>query len=483
MSSISDSIQKLRERMGAMGKRGESSEGAAPSGKFDAKKAVTWVKAHPAIVASLGLMLIAPTVAWWFSSDLHAAADEASKKRASEMAALDKLEKTSVEIVLPGRAAEAQSGVVTPKMVAAYEELAGKLRSDAVEVQKASLQHNQKGRSKLFADIRVTRENANLLGQEVFDSVHAHVLATLADVRGGTPPADDGLLDQVQRRQDQFIAAERKADRKSLNEEQLTRLKTALLEKRLQIYADRAANLSFYADPETLGLPDSPEKAGTPPKEPILFDWQWRAWVVDDLLHAFATANKGYRNVVDAPIKRVLSITVYDDPSVAAAVAKSDAPPPDAAAAAAPADPNAPAAAPAVAPIDPKMAVAYNFANTFTGRVSNQLYDVRITRVGLVIATSMLPEVLNAIAAQNFMTVTNVFIRPADAFAAADEGYIYGAAPVSEVWLTIETVWMREWMAKLMPAELQQAKGTDGRTTDQPATDAAPEAAAVPPTT
>jgi hypothetical protein len=70
--------------------------------------------------------------------------------------------------------------------------------------------------------------------------------------------------------------------------------------------------------------------------------------------------------------------------------------------------------------------------------------------------------------------VTGLEVRPADAFAAADEGYVYGAAPVSEIRMTVETIWMRPWLAKLMPAELQKLKGTDGRSGDEPAPAPAP---------
>jgi hypothetical protein len=72
-------------------------------------------------------------------------------------------------------------------------------------------------------------------------------------------------------------------------------------------------------------------------------------------------------------------------------------------------------------------------------------------------------------------------IRPADAFEAADLGFIYGPDQVSEVMMRIETVWLKSWLARLMPAELQKSKGTDGRTSDDPppaAPDAAPADAA-----
>lgn len=495
MSSLTDSWQKMRERMGGIGRKsggGEGGDGAPSQGsKFDAKAAIGWVKRNPAIVASLGVLILAPVVAWWFASDLHAAADELSNKRATEMAELEKLEKSSVEIVLPGKAPEAQTGVVTPKMVAAYEELAGKLRTDAMEVQRQALKHNQGDRNALIAPVKVEKGNQLLIADEVFNACYAHLGALMDQLKVGAAPSEQGLADQLQRRQDQFIAGERKSDRKSLNDEQLARLRAALLDKRLQIYADAATGISFYADKDRLGLPVVAD-AGTPPHEGILFDWQWRTWIAEDLLRAFAAANKPYRCVLDAPVKRVISMTIFDDPAVSglATAASAETPagpdgaapgaPPPAEAGAAPAE-GAAAAAAATTPIDPKTAVAYNFASTFTGRVTGPLYDVRRVSVRLIVATAMLPEVLNAIGRQNFMTVTNLRLAPADAFVAADEGYIYGQAPVSEVTMTVETVWMREWMGKLMPPDLQRAKGTDGRTTDQAA--APSEGGAAAPTT
>ena len=481
MSSISDAIQKVRDSLSSLGKRGggSSSEGSSGS-KFDPKAALTWVKSHPVIVVSIAIMVVAPCIAWWFSSDIYAARDAAATKRVQEMAALEKLEKSSVEIALPGVAAEQKVGVLNENTVLAYKKLADRLRADAQAIQKAALAHNQQDRAKLVKDVTVTRENVNLIAEEVFDAVQARAATDLKESRAGKPPSDQGLLDQLQRRQDQFIAAERKADRKSLNEEQLARLQHSLVDKRLQLYADAAANTSFYADVADLGLPAEATEAGTPPSETKMFLWQWRLWVIEDVLKAVNSANKPYRGVVDAPVKRILSLVVREDsipkPAAAAAAteevpAEGSTPPADGAAAGATGAADAVVAAPvapALPPLDPKAVVKYDFAKSMTGRVSNSMYDVRYVTVRMVVATSMIPEVLNAIARQNFMTVTGMDVRPTDAFEAADEGFIYGAAPVSEVKLTIESVWLRPWIAKLMPRELQTLKGTDGRTTEDP---------------
>jgi len=481
VSSLTDSIQKIRDSLSKLGKRGGSAEGGSDGsggagGKFDPKAAVAWVKTHPLIVAAVALMVIAPVTAWWFASDIHAANDEAANKRAQEMAVLEKLEKSTVEISLPGVATEQKVGVVNEKAVESYKQLAQKLHGDSVAIQRAALEHNQGSRNALFADIKRTAGNTNTIAETVFDAVRAHAAAVLKDVRAGMPPSDESLTEQLQRRQDQFIATLRKADRKSLSEEEMQQLKNELRDKRLQLYADSAVNLSFYADIDTIGLPGSPMEAGSPPSETSLFLWQWREWIIEDILRAAASANKPYRSVSDAPVKRVLSIAVREDvlPKVAAPAA--DAP---ADAGAAPAADAAAAPPMAIPPIDMKAPVTYDFTKSVTGRVSNSLYDVRTATVRMVVASSMLPEVLNAIARQNFMTVTSLEVASADAFAAADDGFVYGAKPVCEIKLTVESIWLRPWLAKLMPKELCERKGTDGRTTDDPP----PEAPAAAPTT
>lgn len=474
MSSFGDSVQKLRDKLGSLGKRGGGSSGGESGGsggkaKFDAKAAVAWCKGNPVIVASLAVMVAAPVAAWWFSSELHAEADLKTEEHAKELAALERLEKTQVEIALPGREPLSQTGVVTPKMVAAFETLTGRLREDAVAVQRAAVRHNQKERTKLLADIHVRANNINTIAETVHRALMDSMAATLAAARAGQPPEFDRVVDQVQRRQDQFIFGEKKTKRSELSPDEVSKLQVALSDKRLQVYADAATNISFYADTTRLGLPASYTDAGSPPVEGKMFYWLWRAWVVEDVVRALAKANQPYRSVLDAPVKRLVSVTFTDGeplspPAVPGAAAVEGA---------------APAVLPPPPPIDVKMPVNYDFGRTFTGRQTNSLYDVRTCRVELVVATRMLPEVLNAIARENFMTVTNLQLSPANAFADAAEGYLYGPEPVSRVSLTIESVWLREWIGKLMPKDLQAARGTTGLTTDDPPP-AAPAGEALP---
>ena len=109
--------------------------------------------------------------------------------------------------------------------------------------------------------------------------------------------------------------------------------------------------------------------------------------------------------------------------------------------------------------IDIKTEAARDYSKRFTGRVSNGIYDVRLAEVTFIADTEKLPAVFDALAAQNFMTITNVRIAPADPFAAARSGFLYGIKPVSEVSATVESIWFRDWTARHMPAALRTALG------------------------
>lgn len=466
MSSLSDSIQKLRDKLNALGKRGGGGgdgERKSSGGGFDAKKAIAWGKQNPIIVISVAVMVLAPSASWWFSSQRHEEADRKTAERAKEMVALESLGRTEVEVALPGQEPWRGTGVVTPKVVADYEALTRRQREDAVAVQRAALKHNQKGRTRLATDIRVTPNNSSTIAEDVFLALRRGMEQTLQQARVGMPPDPESVLGQVQRRQDQFIAGLKKTDRKSLTPEEQAELRTALTDKCLQVYADTAANISFYGDIATLGLPRRSADAGSPPSEARMFYWQWRVWIIEDLIGALVNANKPYRNVMDSPVKRLVSIAFNPADEVLAGNRPQQpvsAPPME------DGMEGVPQGGSVFQPIDPKMPVPYDFKRVFTGRSTNPLYDVRQIRVTLIVATAGLPDVLNAIARENFMTVVNVDLAPADAFAAAAAGYVYGPDHVSRVTLTIETVWLREWIAKLMPKELQELRQTDGRTID-----------------
>jgi hypothetical protein len=85
--------------------------------------------------------------------------------------------------------------------------------------------------------------------------------------------------------------------------------------------------------------------------------------------------------------------------------------------------------------------------------------DVRYVNLDIVVETAPIPEVIDAIAQQNFMTVIWLRLNPVDSYEAARDGYYYGPEPVSHLSLQVETVWLRSWTAEHMPAATRSALG------------------------
>jgi hypothetical protein len=52
-----------------------------------------------------------------------------------------------------------------------------------------------------------------------------------------------------------------------------------------------------------------------------------------------------------------------------------------------------------------------------------------------------------------------VRLAPADPFAAARAGYLFGGRPVSQVTVTVESLWFRDWTARHMPSSVRTALG------------------------
>ena len=111
------------------------------------------------------------------------------------------------------------------------------------------------------------------------------------------------------------------------------------------------------------------------------------------------------------------------------------------------------------------VAPSSDFSISLTGRQSNELYDVRPVELVVVMETAELPQLVNALARQNFITITDLKLQPTSAFEAADFGYMFGDQPVSLVTMTLETIWFRKWTAAWMPQDVRDALGVKSKGT------------------
>jgi hypothetical protein len=87
----------------------------------------------------------------------------------------------------------------------------------------------------------------------------------------------------------------------------------------------------------------------------------------------------------------------------------------------------------------------------------NKVYDVRRAEMVVVVSSARLNEFLAAIARTNFMTVTDMDLTKVDAWDALRQGYFYGDEHVVRARLTIESVWLRDWMTEFMPRSIRNA--------------------------
>ena len=109
------------------------------------------------------------------------------------------------------------------------------------------------------------------------------------------------------------------------------------------------------------------------------------------------------------------------------------------------------------------VAPSQDFSASLTGRTSNDLYDVRNVELVVIVETARLPELVNALARENFITITDLALQPTSAFEAAEYGYMFGDQPLSLVTMKLETIWFRKWTAVWMPQDVRDALGVKSK--------------------
>ena len=217
----------------------------------------------------------------------------------------------------------------------------------------------------------------------------------------------------------------------------------------------RALENVIYMDDESLAI--SPDIVpGKAPTDPQIWFAQNVLWIEEDVAKAINAANKGAKNVLDAPVKHLVSLRtpfavdqyVLPGPAMGAAAATADGTPP-------------------VIPTDANGAPAVFIASP-TGRVSNDLYDVIHFELILRVDYRKIPQVLAELERDRLFTVLSTGVSAVDAAAEKlANGYVYGDQPVAEITLTCEALFLRSWTvdkennykAALMPEVVQMAVG------------------------
>jgi hypothetical protein len=192
---------------------------------------------------------------------------------------------------------------------------------------------------------------------------------------------------------------------------------------------------------------------------------QMTLWIQQDVANALKEANANATNILDAPVKHLWKLTIpsagtgggtpfgpgiYTD-AVAAAGA-----------AAVPVTPT-PVNGSDIVPLTPVPSVSP------TGRVSNPMYDVVQFTLVIDVDASQIPAVLAALSHNQLMDVMSLTATSVDPEDLQQQGFFYGSAPVVQLTLSCESLFMRQWTQNLMPDSVKRLRGIAPPAPAQPA--------------
>ena len=437
-------------------------------------KVLHWLKGNVAIVVFGVVIVVAPILAFILSSRWNQSVLEEAQARARKLSEIEAIAKTNVSLTIPGGEPISLTTAVNQRLLDEYKRITEELKGDAGRVREQALAHNKRNHGllipRLFPEMPAVERDT--LPPEMYETVLAAYRRMLESIKGASPVSPDEAARAVARREEDYITGTlRKKSRSELEASEVAELTTELTKARLAKYGEPALSSRVYVDLSALPLPSAALKASA--SEAEMFAWQWNFWLVDDILQALNDANVavGGRDgrIATNPVKHILSIRPLDALSFGGMAAPDG---PGAPGGSGRRSPNfggmgaggnmlPPAAegggdAGGAAPPAGGADAARDYKASFTGRVSNALFDVRPVEVRLVVAMDKIPAIIDALAKRNFMTVLDVDLQPADPFAAAARGFIYGTDPVAELTLVLETVWLREWTTPFMPRQVKE---------------------------
>ena len=418
-----------------------------------------WVKANIFIVVFCAIIIIVPALMWFVAGRMNADVRDEVAKRASLIQDLDRHRRVPFSITNPvkGNQSKSDTVVLNPSLLDRYREVSLIIRADAEQIREDAVALNRKNRSPLVPDLFPSPPafQRETLPFEMHDSIVRAYEAVLEEIEAGSPPAADEVRENIESARERLTTQVLVGGLSDEGDQAW--LAEKLADTRLSQYADTAASLRIYASLDALGVPlesDVPARAEGRGLV-ALFQWQWHYWIVQDILLALNDANKDSSSILNAPAKHVLSIDVQSSRTRLTGTASGGfGMGPGGRRSADKGSDSAPAVG-----ANPSTEVALNFASSLTGRSSNPLYDVRVVTLEVVVDTAKMPQVFDALAQQNFITILRADVQPVDPFVALKGGYFYGAEPTSYLTLTLETIWFRQWTAQFMPDELKQALG------------------------
>jgi len=430
-----------------------------------------WIKSNLVIVIALVLVIAAMVGMPIVASSMNEEVKKEVNKRANKKKELDQIQTS----VTPPGSNEAQSVLVNQTLLDQYSSITDAITDDAERVYTAALEHNQKKRTVLQAGgekvfPKMAEYKKEVLPKRFHESLMQAYRELFAEVQAGDPPDEFELKKEINRQREKFIAQAAKESEDELTEEERNTLEGRLTDVRMARYREAAEKIKFYANLETIHPPEWQTDYMPSPAE--MFLWQWQFWICEDVMHALAGANAQSTSVLSAPVKQLLNVSIAGLPTIGRSSStgtggfggggvrggglgggglgggstsggrSSES-----------SDPKTGSAP------NPTADVPLDFGVSLTGRKTNALYDVLHINLEVVAETNRIPEIINALSQQNFITILDIDLQPVDVYQELKLGFRYGKEPVSLLTLEIELIWLRPWVIPFMPDDFKTAIG------------------------
>ncbi|MDG1837267.1 MAG: hypothetical protein P8I91_00505 [Phycisphaerales bacterium] len=417
-----------------------------------------WIKANLVIVICavviLGSLTVAPIIAGGMNEEL---ADEAK----SRLRKLDDLERSSKSAFAWPGASESTQLLLTEPIVEAYK-MAAAERTDQSEGVITIVQSSNRGGAdvvmpQLFPTPQNLERDLQVLPPELHKRIMAGYDRILATVHAGTAPTNEELSAELNTKRTDFIDRQfRKTVGERLSKEEEESLKDFLIGQRRAICRDRANEIGLYLSKETLSPPDYSNTQK--PTLDEMFAWQWRLWVLDRVAKSIESIN-GSNSEPMAPIHSLNRLDVRGLLSTQTPAAGDRSFGDGSRSGSGESGNGVPGAG------------TRDYSKSITGRVTNDAFDVVLVDLDMIVATDRIDEVLAGFTVPVVMSVLDVEVAQADAFAALKVGEYLGEGAVSRLVVTVETLWLRDWSGELMPNEARTKIGMAAR----PSAEGAPE--------
>ncbi len=439
------------------------------------KRVLAWVKGHLIVVISVVLALAALPALLFVSNGMNTTLrDDVEEDISGKQRNLQQISvQYNVEPLDPTAEVEGFSATPNEATTNAVKAVIEAHDRDATRVLEAAAARNRAGKTPMLdglfpaplpAETTAKRQGA----ARAWVDAHA---ALLSRVGAGGPVSHDDMLVILQARSTQ--ETERLLTTlgvEELDDEQKTEVRKTLEALRLDRLRVRAGDVSFYATPSIFDGVEIPEGPGLPSLEQI-WDWQHRYWVHEDIIEAAAAANSDpvtglVHRPGERPVKRLVSVRTTPWSYESSSEANEQPQPERRSTRRRQADTAMPSGGASVAPLSSE--IRADFEASLTGRAgwpykANALYDTRYVSVTAIVDGAGIDRFIDAIEADNFMTVIDLDLVSVSPIDGLSQGYYYGPGSLMRAEMVVETLWLREWVGEFAPDTVRERMGLPKR--------------------